>query len=244
MKVSICSPISALSMYSNTDYHLILPDLAENAVYRKFYRNVEGYKIFDNGAHESETISPVGLFEYAEYFGVNEIVAPDVIGEVDDTLSMTKAFAREAKKHPEYVYMGVVQGSNMQEALLCMMEMLEIEYISNIGLPQHLCGINRVIRVLMAQMIAIAGHKGVHILGANAVWPDEVKELARCPVVQGIDTTFPVKMGLQGRLIHTDKKNVPRWENYFEEVVMPGSQKDLLITENINTYMRWCDGRP
>jgi len=246
MKLAIISPNSLLDRYSQTDYHLILPDMLKDPEYYRFYHSVaRGWKVLDNGAHEEGTRSPNELFRIAEILQVDEIVVPDVIGDRGTTLDMAASFEPHAyEANPRYQYMGVVQGSSAGEAWECLRELTDyFPWIKSIGIPQHLCRFDQHIRVEMAETIdQWMGHQ-VHLLGNNSRWPREVKHLSDLKCVVGHDTTYPVKMGLRGYYI-SDREvpNVPRDPDYFEFYRDVVELQDYVIKENIRVYKSWCDG--
>lgn len=243
MKLAVISPSPLVNEYSPGDYHLILPDACRDSnTYFDFYKSTPGYKVLDNGAHETgESVNPNRLFFLAEALGVDEIVAPDALRDKDTTLAMTEAFEHATRKHPRYRYMGVVQGSTVAEAWGCLQELVQFSYLDSIGIPQHLCTLDENIRVEMSHLIGYRMHKPVHILGNNSQWPAEVRELALQSQVVGHDTTYPVKMGLQGIYINDYPPHTPRPNNYFELSEVTDLQ-DYVIRENIRTYRSWCNG--
>ena len=244
MKLAIISPNSLLDRYSQTDYHLILPDMLKDPEYYRFYHSVaRGWKVLDNGAHEEGTRSPDELFRIAEALQVDEIVAPDVIGDRSTTLDMIDSFEPYARRHPEYQYMGVVQGSSIAEAWECLNQLTDYNpFIKSIGIPQHLCRFDEHIRAEMSDVVdEWLGHQ-IHLLGSNSRWPREVKHLSNLKLVVGHDTTYPVKMGLQGIYISDNPENIPRWDNYFDDSGIMTDMQDYVIKENIRVYRSWCSG--
>jgi len=173
----------------------------------------------------------------AEEIGAHEIVVPDVLADKDETISRAMAFSRFAK--PEYRYMGVVQGRDMQEILACLYFYLEsptCAYITSIGIPRLLNNFQKGLRVTFAEFVMdkmLDTSVEYHALGASG-WIKEVVLLAETRI-RGIDTSFPTYMGMLSEDIRTAKWQ-PRPDNYFE---MAGL--DPLIDLNIQTYLDWAN---
>src|SRR4051812_20646349 len=129
MKLALIPPIDLLDRTCETQFQLMLPHLIYDEryayTYRAHCRDPRQYVILDNGEAEGETIPVWKLASIAMDFGVNEIVLPDTIGNMLDTMEKAEAFIDMATDGFDLVtrafleyrtkFMFVVQGQNLQE---------------------------------------------------------------------------------------------------------------------------------
>lgn len=243
MRVAIIAPPSMVELTRYQGYHLLLPqELLREEAYGKFYKDVEGRKILDNGVAEAVTIPWNTLFDLGMEFDVDEIVVPDKMGNCDATIDLARKFEKHADTHPQFGYMGVVQGRNMKEVVKCLTFMAHQEWIDVVSFPRILANtIHRDIRSNMAEafkeMIAQSFRGGIHFLGASNN-TKEVLQLNGVPNARGIDTSMPVVMGLQGLNLRRDPY-APRQAYFFNEP-KPPPMIEALIKENIRTMNEWA----
>lgn len=240
MKCAIISPISLLEFSARSDYHLVLPHLLDNPVYKAFYRTVVGYKILDNGI--AEGMQGFDLFRLGYEVRANEIVVPDVIGDCNATVDLINEYKAHAINHPEFKYMGVLQGKNMSEVLKCFNAIVYSDYIKVIGIPRVLCetiGLGFRVGIIgtLRDYQDISGFE-IHCLGAST-WIREVQELAdiwQPEGIRGIDTSLPIVMGLADEDVETGPY-MSRQPNFFEAKATDDQRK--LINDNVETYLSW-----
>lgn len=187
-------------------------------------------------------VSSRDLIEMADYIKADEIVVPDVLGDCDGTINLARDFQRRAEVHPEFRYMGVLQGRNLAEILKCFNGLRFLDYITIFGLPRIMGQISKTERYIFAEHIG--NHFDdtsyeFHCLG-TAMWVREVVLLAECMSVRGIDTAAPIKMALDGIELRTARKYEVQAhrDGYFEAT--PDQTTIDLVHENIDTYMSWA----
>lgn len=252
MNVALIYPPAFLKRWGQrTQYHLILPHLCHQKRYQDFYlaRSKESdYVILDNGAAEDVTFGPKHLLTLADLVEADEIVVPDTLFDAEETIAKAMAFSRYAIPELEQSgkpvkYMGVLQGTNLQEVMKCLVaftEMPALSYITTIGIPRLLVRneeTDKYIRVSIAEYVESQNlHLSYefHALGSTP-YLQEVKMLSMYKSIRGIDTSVPVSMGLNGLDIR--ETTARRHENYFDL-----SRGNIQMTErNIETYLAWAD---
>jgi hypothetical protein len=242
MKVAHILPHSMLGKVENTGMHLILPQHLHNPTYLDYYANMPGHRILDNGEAEGITVTAKDLIIAAEKIGAHEIVVPDVMGNCDETLLRARAFATVAKLHPEYTYMGVVQGQNLAELMKCFTGLTALDYIGAVAFPRYISntvGFDQRYYLIKAlgDMGELNGHY-VHCLGAST-WIREVLLLAELPFIRSIDTSMPANMGLQGVSLKVGPYK-PRHPNFFDQELPERDPRLQLAIVNCHTYASWA----
>src|SRR5690348_15016690 len=173
MKLALIPPYSQMVTVYQTNYQLVLPEHLANKQYQEAYvtaRRNGDYLILDNGAAEGQLLSHGELRSMALGLMVNEIVVPDVLGSMDDTLELAKTFFQFGVD-TRFKYMGVVQGKTYDECCACVEAYYEtFGEITVLGIPRHLittCDKDN-IRSELALYIR-RRHPGyqVHLLGTN-----------------------------------------------------------------------------
>ncbi len=207
---------------------------------------MQGYKILDNGAAEGDLVAAEELITLAAEIGANEIIVPDVLGDELETIWKAREFKAIAEAHPEFKYIGVIQGTNYKTLSQCLMFMESMKYMSIYALPRIMCKDDQYARATFA-----AGHYKshpsvkYHCLGSS-YWCEETKVLANLPMVRSMDTAMPIKMGIRGQRIESDSSyNVETHDlSYFEWQ----SKHGLILKEfqggaidgNIRTFLEWA----
>ena len=242
MHVALIYPPSLLKKYgAKTRYHLVLPHLFQQKRYRDFYheRSREGdYIILDNGAAEGLEFGHKHLYYVAEQMGVHEIVAPDVLGDANETIARGLAFTRYTRTG--YRYMMVAQGQNAAECMNTVdfiMTDSKFAYVTTIGIPRLINKDDRHARFKVAKFIEAKGYDAAmefHFLGATRDL-DEVGYLQETGIPRGIDTSAPIYMGLKGRDIRQNDLYIPRPNNFFDI-----STDTPTVEQNIETYLTWA----
>jgi len=134
LKLALIAPISYLSWVKQSDIGFVLAHLCFERVYKKFYANLELYKILDNAAYETgKPLSPEALFRIAREIGADEIILPDVLLNKQATIELvTEAISKLPKQHTWQV---VPQGQDDLEFIECLLELQDNPDIDIIGLP-------------------------------------------------------------------------------------------------------------
>lgn len=243
MQVALICPPALLKKYGSlTRYHLVLPHLFRERRYRDFYlnRSKEGdYLILDNGAAEGLRFGVTHLYTVAEKMGVHEIVVPDVIGDMDATISKALAFTRYTREG--YRYQLVAQGSTIPEVVQCInyfMTDTKFMYATCIGIPRHINKIDGMARMKISEYILESGFDRAmefHYLGASHPF-NEVLYLAAVGLGRGIDTSAPIYMGRWGMVLDEHSAYRARPKDFFKinRVSAEWTEKNIL------TYLEWA----
>jgi len=228
------------------DYHLVLAHLFPQKTYRDFVRGLRGHKILDNGAAEEQTVFGKDVIEAAWTWEVAEVVVPDVPGNYFETWQAAREFEKFVV--PDFKYMGVAQGNDMSEVMACINGFSFLEYITVLGLPRSLCIEHRMNRYYLAEIMTErwgSRFNAIHILGSSW-WLREVVALTELPLVRGIDTSMPIKMGLHNiDIARTDEhyNTFPTQEDFFN-IEAVGSSQEEYIARNVNTFRSWAASSP
>lgn len=230
--------------------HLVLAQIKHEQyanVYQQAWSRGD-YLILDNGANEGEPVGDFALMARAAELGAREIVIPDVLGDMTETLRRARQFWSNLQEmtYPvtSYGYMAVVQGKTLDELLDCAYVYTHMKRVTTLGIPRHLISTigPKSIRVTVAKTIyARYGHRfQIHFLGTNAEWPDEVLYASReVPFVRSVDTSMPFNYTLAGRALEVNATPVNRPDDYFTKWHVPDR---TLLDMNISTIQRWTRG--
>ncbi len=242
MQIAIIPPKAYTEMAAG-DYHLILPQLIETkkrSAYRLFYKEVEGYKILDNGAAEGAMVAPAHLMEVARDLAVDEVVVPDILGDAAMTYRLAREFNNVANSYDWLKFTGVVQGRDRAEIVQSIHLFMDLEYISVLAVPRHLCQkVSKYVRydIVNALHDELAERfEAVHFLGSSS-WIKEPVLLSDLPIARGMDTSLPVYMGMSGKTLYDSWQ--PRPKGYFNSGHI-GLAKEEIIYDNIRRYRDWA----
>lgn len=240
MDIAIISPPKMLELSDLTEpsFGMVLPEgmvLSED--YIRFYRDMDGYKILDNGIVEGRQYTGTELHHMAYEVGANCIVLPDQFRNADATIKMAQDFKRHRNSALEY--MGVLQGTNLDEIFACLIYYDSQPWITHIGLPRILFELDgRHTRSVLTR--TIRQHKDfrpfkLHALGASN-WIGEVKYLAEAGC-DSMDTSLPVVMGIQQ--LNMFEEYVPRQDDFMNVDVDRNSPRWNTLVDNCRTYLQW-----
>jgi hypothetical protein len=208
---------------------MILPQLIPNKVYYDFYKNVKGFKILDNGAAEDEHISTEDLLYMAWELEVDEVIAPDVYGEMSGTLHNLRRFMEAARG---FKVMAVLHCATWEEFERILMSALDMG-VASLALPRVMTkALGPDARLLGARRIRKWTYKSIHALGCTTRL-EEAKDLAEQGIVRGIDSSAPVVLGLQG-LDLSESYSASRPKDFFVQEETPEA---LLSLERFHA---WC----
>lgn len=200
-KVAHITTLAHIEDVFENQYQMCLAHLAlENEQYREAYATMRkhgSFVLMDNGVAEQCQLPVDKLLKAYELVNPNEIVLPDTLCNTVDTLRKTLAFVKEYSELP-YRFMGVPQGTTLDEWLLCARIMLMEPRINTIGISKFLnikTG-NPCIRLEAVNEIdSMVREMGrydveVHLLGCDE-GPAVVRHIAdKFPIVRGCDTAF------------------------------------------------------
>lgn len=245
MKLALIPPFTCMGAIGHTDYQLLLPQNISNKRYANAYHRFrrEGhFMILDNGVAEGVETSPEELHELAYHMMVNEIVVPDVLGDVEQTLSLATHFHKYADI--KFHYMGVVQGQDLDECYDCVNRFATLGYIRTIGVPRHLLTtINENARFHVVQYIrSTFGQRfNIHLLGTNPMFMREFEAFGRSYEafnVRGVDTSAPFTYGMAGVSLLDTSEAVHRPDDYFNQVI----PDPAFMYSNITIMKDWTYG--
>jgi hypothetical protein len=257
MKTAIIPPIPDLDLARGRHYHLLLSHLCHFPEYRDFYRNVEGYRILDNGAHENQAgEGPEHLLRLAEEIGVDEIVCPDYLFDADRTVALTGAALKVLACTPgkRYRLMVVPQGSSLTAYRRCLLHLLELweEHAWHRDLT---IGVSKdyeefpggLLRLLEKDIIPLADEFSaeIHLLGwgrkATDLW-----EISRTfgERIRSIDSAKPVVYARYNQLLplpwSDEFPSYPgRPRDYFTTPLTPEQRRGAI--KNIVAFERWAN---
>jgi hypothetical protein len=227
---------------------LSIPVFANNLEFGRVFdsaRTRGDYIILDNGANEGSQAQPEGLFSYARILRANEIVLPDVLGDRDKTIQAIDAFlAKHTTVNSMYKFMAVLQGTTMRQIIWSARYLSEKPMIKVLGVPRLLAAaLGQSCRIDIANHIerSMPGRFQIHLLGANPLWPGEVRAAAKyAGHIRSMDTSMPFNYYLQGSEMNlTSRTKVARRPDYFSQYFT--DKNPNLLIHNIQTMMEWAN---
>lgn len=245
MKLALIPPYSQMNTIYRTNYQLVLPEHLNNKLYQEAYitaRRGGDYLIMDNGAAEGELLSPGQLRSKALGLMVNEIVVPDVLGNMMETLQLVKEFFQLGVDH-RFKYMGVIQGQTLDECCACVEAYYEEHgNITVLGIPRHLIDTckDKTVRAQLALYIRqnCPGYQ-VHLLGTNPSYIKELRDHAtefHAAGVRGVDTSAPFNYAWGAKSMLKGER-CDRPEYYFD-IALPTTQS---LDYNIQLLKAWTN---
>jgi len=254
MKLAVIPPLCWSYRYneSNDNYKLILPmHWQDQGHYDATMLNHRrgGFTILDNGVAEGMQTDFMELQNIARRYHVNEIVLPDVMGDMSATKEAVEAVREQISWNDPWGYMGVVQGTTFSD--LCALadfygSMQGGWGIQCIGIPRHLLStVDPDIRYHVARHIRSQDSRiGIHLLGTNPEHMDELRRLGdlyRGIQVRGVDTSAPFVYAQAHIASWIGGMNViKRPEGYFD---LKRSEFDrTVLIQNLDTVVRWVHG--
>lgn len=184
MDVAFIAP-RALSAYSSLgDYFFILPQNASD-----WYADRSQFKMLDNGAYESESVSLDELLKLARIVKANEVVIPDVIHGAHKTLVNAKWWTTTV--HLDGYQVAVVpQGNDAYEFIDCYKAMLKLSFINTICIPKWLGKLRPyVIRYLENQRLLKHQYE-YHLFGLDYIEELYCYRALKVPI-RSVDTSMP-----------------------------------------------------
>lgn len=243
MKLAIIAPHDLLDLTNLVDeYHLILPqELDADENYMRFYQDVNGYKILDNGEAEGITTPPIRLLNLAHEVEADEIVVPDVIGSFWETVDRVRDFFKIApKNNDDFKYMGVVQGHDLASILSCVYYYADMPWITTLGIPRWITKLHKMQRITLIEGLKtgdLFDRFEIHALGASP-WIREVVALSETGI-RGMDTSLPVVLGIDSQPIK-EAEYINRQSNYFDIQLDRRSYAWKVAYDNVRTYLEWA----
>lgn len=252
MRVAIIPPNGLERLALASDYHLVLPVELTRAAYFKVYHEAKTYGhyiILDNGAAEGRLTTLSHELQLADALGgVNEIVLPDVLGNMQETLSYARGCRSTVEKvEQDYKFTAVIQGRDAAECTRCFQAYYDMPWVDKIALPRHLSNnIRPAFRVDFIESNAADINERfgqVHCLGSANYWK-EICLLSEHPLVQGLDTSLPIGAGLSGIDIahYKAQEEYRRPDDYFTTDQRPlWHNNEQRCRRNLYVYGIWGD---
>lgn len=201
-KVAQIVPVSCLHMIRDNHYHMCLAHLVEaSEEYTKFYRSMSEhgkYVLMDNGAAENSQLGVDELLAMYDKVKPTEIVVPDTLCDMEDTLGKMDSFVSEHGERLSYKFMVVPQGKTVDEWKACAYQMLKCKRINTIGISKFLNIVtgDPMARLKAAEFVYEQCCKmgldkvEIHLLGCDE-GPGIVRNIrAHVPIVRGCDSAF------------------------------------------------------
>lgn len=209
----------------------------------------DSYKILDNGCYELGAGGQIeDVFIMADRIDANEIILPDVMGDMHATIDATTdalEYIYKTGQHIDYHYMAVCQGNDWDEYMACAKMFAGFDTVDVIGIPKKFMrgavvpegGSVRtaaLMRTEFAQALSEEpefknGRKKIHLLGVS--WsPLEFQKVTK--IVRSCDTNL---------IVENLKKGVPplsSWATFGEKYTL---EKELDSLQ-LNTLVRIIEG--
>lgn len=232
-------------------YSLLLPSLMGERNYRNVYREQPGFKIMDNGIAEGDRADFQHLLYCARILGCQELVLPDVMGDMDETLRIVARTFYEAFEHREFDFMFVTQGRTMLEMIHCAQRAMNLfpGIVNSIGIPRHIIGREGVIdaRLRIAERVRHSyPNVEIHLLGTHPDYPHELFMLRNnfhILRVRGIDTSLAwnatrAKIRLSDPTSLSYNSSVPR--QAIKDFAVAEHVDMKLLRDNMEVLNRWA----
>jgi hypothetical protein len=165
---------------SISDFHLLLPSLFSDIPYRDYYKKLANldYLIMDNGVAEGRGYSFPTILQMSRVMGVQEIVLPDIMGNMDRTLrAAAQVFYPAFENRHHFKFMFVVQGENWREAIHCAERAMNMfpGLIYCFGVPRHFLRFGGGARATIVEALRTRWPvKPIHLLGTHPEYPMEL----------------------------------------------------------------------
>jgi hypothetical protein len=245
VRLALIPPLAHLDKLDETDYQLMLPDLASRPKtgleYMEAYlwaKKRGDYVILDNGAAEGKVYPIRILMDVAAAVEVDEIVVPDVMKNKNGTIAAAEKFFNQ-KPSLDFKYMFVAQGTSFSEVAESVVAASKIQAITTIGLPRHLLDTlghldaRRIVAMWINMMFGPRFE--IHCLGANSKAKQEALLLSDMPFIRGMDTSMPFVYAQAGLYLKHSSQVENRKHGYFDRECNPA-----YMDYNIVTMKDWC----
>lgn len=238
MKFAPIVPIPMLDDVRGSNYHLVLAHLLGEPIYENFYRDLNEFKILDNGAAEGSLVSMGALIECAVRINADEVCAPDTIGDADASRRQLMHFTHAVQDmDPPLKIMAALQATTWYEFAGSLDLALKFN-VTSVALPRALAKtMGPTARLIAAEQVRKWDHRiPIHAFGCTD-HVSEAKDLAKQGIVRGLDTAAPVVLGLQGfdlwEDIDTKRADIPA---FWKRQSIP------MVEANLRMFREWCEG--
>jgi len=260
MRLALIPPIDLLEYTEQTDMQLMLPHLLYDQryayTYRQHCKDPEQFVILDNGLAEDAQIDTYQLVKIAVEFGVDEVVAPDVMGDTEGTCrGLDQILDQLCWATPLVPYkfglQFVAQGQTMHDVKLGISYAMQFDQVTTIALPRNLLGyfhdgfIRHKLAIWFQETYGL--ERPLHLLGGHPSWPCEIRQVGKWPkVVRSHDTSSPFNFAYASKNLRIGSV-ASRPDHYFR---LPHEAFDTFWTDerggstvldyNVNRLKEWC----
>lgn len=254
MQVALIPPYNYLAYTGLRPMQMILPKGLKNAHYRNAYkpeRMKESFVILDNGMFEEDTMSNENLIELVDRWEVDELVMPDVRGNMIKTIEASSKFLNmfeQVTLDRNISLMVVVQVSHREQVEEFVKRALDMYYLGHgitnqltFGIPRRLAeALGSGTRLDIVDAITThAPQLSIHLLGYSRVGSKfEIDHLQNR--VRSMDTDAPFVWA------HNYTDMAFDCMTTFERPLGYEALNNIdrgLLRANINTLDRWASGR-
>lgn len=203
----------------------------------------ERYIIMDNSLIELGKPLPAGdlLFAY-NLVKANSLVLPDQLLDREWTIQHSREAAKELRnKQWDVSLAAVIQGKDDMDIARCCVDQTAVNPAS-VLVPRILVKAvgtrGRAIQECYKTMFS----RPIHLLGFSDDLMDDMS-CARMPQVMGIDSTEPLRLGMDARTISLDTKEIPPPRGNFWDVTWDGLTpiQRTFIGNNLWNVRRWIN---
>ena len=230
MEIALIPPSSLMHYAESFRYQMMLPS-PQNINYLQYYRRMGSdtghYVIMDNGVWEEQPLTPDQLIARASAYGVQELVAPDVLNDPIGTVRAMQyfftrwdRFCQATHGSVKMSFMAVAHGDTIAKAAKFIDHVARfmplVETIAAGRAFSRACGDPHT-RAQLAILVAdeYSERFGFHLLGYNDAWEGEI---AACKgVVRSLDTCAPFTAAFYDKSMQDVAEfNTPRPRHYFD----------------------------
>lgn len=181
--------------------------------------------------HATALLGPSGIVN------PTEVVAPDVIRDMDETIRLTTTFLENAPTG-NYSIMVVGQGTTEDEVFECVKIISEVATYHKliIGLPKHITADDPLARMRIAYRLRHTGHPDpIHLLGFGSQPWVELEEAKRLSFIRSVDTSMPFALAQVNEKLTKETARDP----LGLVTDFSSSLDNQLVEDNVLTALRW-----
>jgi len=254
MKFYLIPPNEHLELmeHGSNVYFALAHHYLSNEAYRDYFLNIkkqnsDAFITLDNGAAEHSLVTEEALLEAVEELQPDEVIAPDVLFDMEQTLDNLFSFidkmrSKDYIKHTKVF--GCPQGATKEEWIECYIKMLTNLYVSTIGLSKIAvpkCWNNATGDTQIAQSRNECIEelkdknwlqKPLHLLGMGEHTEYQYYLNNNIPYIRSSDSCYTVLAAIHNiRFAIGNTQRIPTTNDYFD-TTLTEQQKSLAI-ENI-----------
>lgn len=254
MDCYIISPIKNLELMELGDRIFVLAQLyLKSEKYRDFVKRQKELGKFitlDNGAGDFDLVTEEALFECVEDLLPNEVVAPDVLFDKEQTLKNFHSFREKLSAFPDVNLFGCPQGDTFWDWLDCYLEMsnyADVIGLSKITIPWVVLRLKNDRGIAHSRNLVYSFlkerdliKKPIHLLGAGEPWEFSLYYEDR--LMRSTDSCFTVWSAMNGISFEKNFERIPTPKDYFYREVQ--SEAFSLAMENVKYLKKMFKTKP